>query len=73
MYNTHLYCLAKQAGFYRDVVEMLIYYVRCPRFDPRPGQKVFSIYSPVTFGAQRKITHPMGRSTSMSKTDLWNV
>ena len=44
-----------------------------PRFDPRPGQKVFSIFSPVTFGAQRKMTHPMARSPSVSKIDSWNV
>ena len=47
--------------------------VRGPRFDPWPGQEVFSILSPVTFGAQRKITHPMARSTSVSKIDSWNV
>ena len=42
-------------------------------FDPRPGQKVFSNFSTVTFGTQSKITHPMARSTSMSKIDSWNV
>ena len=30
-------------------------------------------YSPVTFGAQRKITHPMARSISVSKIDSGNV
>ena len=34
---------------------------------------MFSIYSPVTSGAQRKITHPMARSTSVSIIDSWNV
>ena len=52
---------------------MLASDVRGPRFDPQPGQKVFSIFPPVTFGAQPKITHPMAWSTSMSKTDSWNV
>ena len=32
---------------------MLISDVRGPQFDPWPGQKVFSIFSPVTFGVQR--------------------
>ena len=34
---------------------------------------MFSIFSPVTFGAQRKITHLMVQSTSVLKIDLWNV
>ena len=34
---------------------------------------MFSIFSPVTFGAQRKITHQMARSISVSKIDWWNV
>ena len=34
---------------------------------------MFSIFSPVTFGAQRKTFHPMARSTSVSKIDSWNV
>ena len=50
-YNTHLYCLAVQAGFYSDVV-VLASDVRGPQFDPQPVQKVISIFSPVTFGAQ---------------------
>ena len=34
---------------------------------------MFSIFSTVTSGAQRKIIHPMARSTSVSKIDSWNV
>ena len=46
--------------------------VRGPLFDHRPGQKVFSIFPPDTFGAQRKITYPMARSTSVSKKGSCN-
>ena len=52
---------------------MLASDVRGPRFNPRPGQKVFSTFSSVTFDAQRKMTHPMARSTSVSKIDSWNI
>ena len=47
---------------------MLASDVRSPRFDPWPGQKVFSIFQllHLTF-------HPMARSTSMSKIDSQNV
>ena len=69
MYNTHLYCPVVQAGFYR----VLALDVRCPWFDPPPGQMEFSIFSPLTFGAKRKITQPMASSTSVSKTDSWNA
>ena len=34
---------------------------------------MFSFFSPVTSGAQRKITHPMAPSTSVSNIDSWNV
>ena len=60
-YHTHLYRLAVHAGFYSDTIECWIstqeILVRRKRswFDPRPGQKVISILSPVTFGAQRKM------------------
>ena len=43
------------------------------RFDPRPGKKVLSIFVPVTFGTQLKITHSMARSASVSKKNSWNV
>ena len=52
-YMIHLYCLAVQAGFYSDVVE-------CRTLSPADrvrspvGKNVISIFSPVTFGAQRK-------------------
>ena len=60
---------SKQKHKYSDVVECWLRML----FVPRPGQKVFSIFPPVTFGAQPKITHPMAWSTSMSKKDSWNV
>ena len=31
------------------------------------------LVSPVTFGAEPKITHLMARSASVSKIDLWNI
>ena len=37
------------------------------------GTKGVKHFSSVTFGAQRKITHPMARSISVSKIDSWNV
>ena len=37
----HLYCLAVQAGFYRDVVECSLQDRRVSRFDPRPGHENF--------------------------------
>ena len=55
---------------------MLALDVRDPLFDPQAGKRCFpclAIFLPVTFGAQRKITHPITRSTSVSKIDLWNV
>ena len=45
----HLYCLVVQAGFL-----VLDLSVEGHGFDPQPGQKVISIFSPVTSGAQRK-------------------
>ena len=63
--NTLVYCLVVllQVGFYSDVVVHVGFYsdvivltsdVRGPRFDPRPGQEVFSIFPPVTFDCNRK-------------------
>ena len=73
-YNTQLCCLAVQAGFYSDMV-VLALDVSGLGFDLRLGQKVISVLSPtwITFGAQRKITHPMAPSTSMSKIGSLNV
>ena len=62
-----------QAGFYCDMVRVLALDVKGPRFDPRSGQRCLAFFPPVTFGAHRKITHPMARSTSVWKTDSWNV
>ena len=38
-YNTHLYRLALQAGFYRDAVEYWISTQEIPRFESQQGQK----------------------------------
>ena len=71
--NTHVYCLAVlvHVGFYSDVDVHVSFYsdvvvfasdVRGPRFDPRPGQGVFSIFPPVTFDCNKKHMHTLRAS-----------
>ena len=43
------------------------------RYQVSVYRTIVSLVSPVTFGAERKITHPMARSASVSKIDLWNI
>ena len=66
----HSYCLAVQVGFYSDVVECWLRMLDIPGSILGWGKKCLAFFSPVTFGAQSKITHPMARSTSMLKIDL---
>ena len=47
-YNTHLYRLAVQAGFYSDAIECRIRHARDPGSILGRGKKVISIFSPVT-------------------------
>ena len=63
-----------QASFYSDAVECLISTVMQEILVRSSAvTKALSIFSPVTSGAQRKITHPMARNTPVSKIDSWNV
>ena len=65
-YNTHLYRLAVQAGFYSDAIECWISTQETLVRSWVGAKRLFASFSPVTFGAQRKMTHPMARSTSVS-------
>ena len=65
-YNTHLYRLAVQAGFYSDAIECWISTQETLVRSSVGAKRLFASFSPVTFGAQRKMTHPMARSTSVS-------
>ena len=69
-YNTHLYRLAVQAGFYSDAIECWISTHETLVQSSVWAKRLFASFSPVTFGAQRKMTHPMARSTSVSDLDL---
>ena len=48
-YNTYLYCLVVQASFYGDKGRVLNFCAEGRGFDPQPGQKVISVFSPVTY------------------------
>ena len=65
-YNTHLYRLAVQAGFYSDAIECWISTQETLVRSSVGAKRLFASFSPVTFGAQRRMTHPMARSTSVS-------
>ena len=52
-YNTHLYRLAVQAGFYSDAIECWISTQETLVQSSVWAKRLFASFSPVTFGAQR--------------------
>ena len=55
-YMIHLYCFAVQAGFHSDVVECWPF-TQAVRVRSPAAALVIRIFSPVTSGAQREMTH----------------